>query len=408
VLLALFAAFVLLYATDPAGLYPPLVRALGFDARAAPFIDLEGVLSAIDCHRMGYDVIATNPCDPELRTHNYGPVWLLAAATPVTRHWLVPLSIVLDLLFIAALVALPVARGRREVAFLTLAAISSSVTYALERANVDLIIFLLITVAALAALRGPLLRLAGYAAILFATTLKLYPATALVLLARERPLRCAAIAVLCLALLGTYVTLEAETLRRSVALIPTGMYFHDRFGAVNLPAGLHELGLLPGARGAQIVQGLLALAPLALALRLAFAPGLAAALARLTPAEDVFLMVGAALILGCFFTAQNVAYRGVFLLFVLPGLTALWRIAPDPRWRAAFAAQSIVTLLLLWEGAARTPLEFDISTLGTPLAAALVWHGRQVEWLAREVLWWAFVPLLVAIVLRQARLGLRP
>ena len=49
----------------------------------------------------------------------------------------------------------------------------------------------------------------------------------------------------------------------------------------------------------------------------------------LSAAESTFLLIGCVLLLGCFFTAQNLAYRGICFLFVLPALNAV-ALRPEP------------------------------------------------------------------------------
>ena len=52
-------------------------------------------------------------------------------------------------------------------------------------------------------------------------------------------------------------------------------------------------------------------------------PGLRHAIAGLGEGERAFLLAGALLVLGCFVAAQNIGYRAVHLLLVLPPLLAL-------------------------------------------------------------------------------------
>ena len=43
------------------------------------------------------------------------------------------------------------------------------------------------------------------------------------------------------------------------------------------------------------------------------------AVTRLPDPEKTFLLIGAALIIGCFFAGSSSGYRGIHLLFTLPG-----------------------------------------------------------------------------------------
>jgi hypothetical protein len=92
-------------------------------------------------------------------------------------------------------------------------------------------------------------------------------------------------------------------------------------------------------------------------------------LAGLDAARAAYLVAGAAVTVLCFYAAQNVYYRAMFLILTIPGLA---------RRRALLAA----VLLLLWEA--------------VPRAACGGWVGF---WLLREGLWWWVIVELGAVVL---------
>ena len=130
------------------GTYWLIIRLLGVPGWDYPFLDIEGVLTAIDCHRSGIDVYVENPCDPLNRPHNYGPAFLWLSALRINVTWMNGLGLTLGILFLVSLFFLPKARPGWLV---TLAIVSPPVVFALERANVDLIIFLLAMLAAILA-----------------------------------------------------------------------------------------------------------------------------------------------------------------------------------------------------------------------------------------------------------------
>jgi hypothetical protein len=102
---------------------------------------------------------------------------------------------------------------------------------------------------------------------------------------------------------------------------------------------------------------------------------------RLDEPRTLCLIAGAAIITFCFFAAQNIIYRAVFLLLTLPGLSALARahrrLTPLP---AAIA-------LLMWEALPRA------------LLAAFAPSWSFTFWALREILWWWLVIELGAILL---------
>ena len=104
------------------------------------------------------------------------------------------MGLALDLLFILSLASVLRPRTSREIWIYGLAVLSPTTVYAVERANNDLIVFLLILSGGmLLTVRQPS-RLCSYALFLVAGLLKYYPLALLVLLIRER--RRAAVALL--------------------------------------------------------------------------------------------------------------------------------------------------------------------------------------------------------------------
>jgi len=116
---------------------------------------------------------------------------------------------------------------------------------------------------------------------------------------------------------------------------------------------------------------------------IAASPGLRVSCRRLPPSEAAFLEIGAWLVAGCFLAGQNIDYRGVFLLFALPGLWNLARAAGGVFQRALFRAAIGLILCLMWG-------EF-FRHLVDSLAPA---PGPFLFWLGRELAWWAVVSLL--------------
>ena len=360
-----------------------------------PFLDLDTILSALRCLRLGVDVFATNPCDALGRVFDYSPLWLALSVLPVTTAWIVPVGLLIDAAFLASLLLLPAARGRWQAAVLTAGVLSTPVAFALERANNDLIIFVLAAGAAALAVRSFRLRLLAYACAILAGLLKYYPLALLALIARETPRRFVPVALgASLVLLG-FVAIEAEDLRRALPLIPVGWYLSNMFGVSTLPLGLVDALGLPASVGRFGLVGLVVLS-LGAAMRIGARASVGEDLARLTEGERVFLLTGALLILGCFFSAQNIGYRAVHLLFALPGVTALATVARHRRWYRMGVA---VLLALLWAEGWRHWL--DALAQGRPpweeLAPRAADAALLLGWLVREGCWWWVVTMLAGL-----------
>jgi hypothetical protein len=127
------------------------------------------------------------------------------------------------------------------------------------------------------------------------------------------------------------------------------------------------------------------------------------ALDRLDEPRRLALLAGGLLTIGCFFGAQNISYRGIFLLLLIPGLFALGRDGKAGEIsRLARVAAFGVPLLMwvegmrLWVHLATTgqypPAEFEsVQVLDQPWDVA--------AWLARELGWWLLVAFSLSILI---------
>lgn len=406
---ALFAFFAGLYVGGPHAPYFALLRAWGIEPFPWPFEDTETVMSALRCIRAGVDVYAANPCDPELRTFDYSPLWMGLSILPVTKSWLVPAGLAVDAAFLASLFLLPVGRDRRSILLLTSASLSTGVVFAVERGNNDLVLFVLAACAAGLLLRGWGRRCLAYAFLFLAGLLKFYPMLTLAVALRERPGRFAMVTLFSFLGLALFLVVTWHDLSRVLAIIPTGSPFGDMFGSIMFGLGLNHLTGMPEGYIAPVRFALMGLSLLC-ALRMGLQARTASALETLTPRECSFLLIGALLTVACFFTAQNIGYRVVHLLLTMPALLVLRGFGPDLRFRWMPGA----VLLSLWGEFWRNH--------GPALAGYLFGDGGTASlllWIVKQGVWWflvtVFLAYLVAFAQRsamgawlRARLGVAP
>jgi hypothetical protein len=362
----------LLYACGYREQYYALAEIWGAAPFRTPFLDMQGVTSPVECHRLGYDVYVQNPCDVFNRPHNYSPLWLWLAVLPITTAWDDALALALVGLFLVALAFLPPGRDWR---LITLATISSTTMFAMERANIDLLMFVM----AMLVVR---LRFTGYAIALLAGMLKFYPIVLLLAAVRERALVCLAVWTMALGVVALWFALDGTEILRAIANIGSNPPFDDNvFGAHNLPFGIAAVVGLPRS-------GAMALEVLLLAAMVGVAIGSAGRVRTdvLTEAEAVHLLVGAALLVSCFVIAQNVSYRAIYFLFVLPALIVSWRGAA---W---------VAVLLMWNSGLRLAINRVAAWFGISTAPDGMLHFAI--WLLRELACWAVITLLAALLLR--------
>lgn len=406
---AAFCFMALLFSANTE-LYYGVIVGWGFSPTPVPFWDTSAVLAAIDCHRAGVDVWQFNAC-MNGGLYTYSPFLLEAAVLPITRDMAIPVGIVLAALFLLSQAVLPAGRDWKETTLRCLAVLSTAAAFGVERGNLDLALYAMATGGAWLLLR-PRLRWVGYATFVFAALLKFYPVTLLVLAVRERPRIALITGVAAGALLLALVTLAAGEMRTALGVTPVGWPFGDVFGAFNLPYGIF---VVPSAPGGSEIGPEVFRAPLPwqgwliLCVPLAFAGYVAtshlrrdkAAWRDLDPDRAIWLAAGAVVTIGCFFAAQNAAYRAIFLLLTLPGLHAL--MVGDQSRQGRYRSVIVVVLFVLWQELVHR-LVIRIGAGSDPGSSLVLLY-----WAFRELVWWWLVArlasLLAAFLLNSPALG---
>lgn len=394
--LALFGIFALLWATGLQPIGREALRLVGLAPGPFPFLDIHAVLAAAQCRRLGIDVYVMNPCDVFGRVHVYSPLWLPlvppgigTAATP----WV---GAGLDLLFIASLGFLFRPRANRDLVVLVLAVFSPATFYAVERANNELVIFLLVIIAGLLQPGSRRSRFFSYGLIVGAALLKYFPAVLLALAAREKRRDALLVAVGAALAAALLVIVYRGTLGRALANIPHLSYYTDSFSARNLPFGL-ATGLpwlkdpLPVALALFAIMTALALVWLRRAAVL-----LDAAALDWTTREVRFAAIGGLLLTGVFFAGQNVNYRCIHFLFVLPGLLQLRAAARQPQARRFLSLLIAASLFLLWEQCFQRAMVVAFNARPSD-------HIAMIFWVARELVWWWTIAGVAAVALCHLR-----
>ena len=403
------------------GLYQYILNIWMLQPFPAPFLDLSFVTAGIDCWGKGVDVYEHNPCDLLDRTHNYSPLWLRLAFIPTGAEWTNILGLGLVGCFLIALGFLPLPRRASLLGASLLGVLSYSTAYAVERGNLDLLMFTAAIVAGLC-LGGRLpARIAGYALITFISLLKFYPAVMLVVLLRERWRVIIAVGCLAAAAFAGFVVMFHDELPRMAATLPVTWPPGFGWGAKGLPRGLNDI--LPNLLGvlgyhASWVDGLqathlaafiflivLMVVSFGTALHLAHRTDMIASLDLLPPRASRFLLIGSAAVGGCFFLGESLPYRAIFLLLVLPVFLVLVQVSPHIRVRKLFGWTAGATLFVLWQHPIRGILK---PLFGGPLdpppgpvfqpAKELI--ATYIGWVVTELSWWWVITVLMAVLLR--------
>jgi hypothetical protein len=123
---------------------------------------------------------------------------------------------------------------------------------------------------------------------------------------------------------------------------------------------------------------------------------LRAALASLDSRERNFLVMGSAVIAGCFFAGQSTGYRGVYFLLVMPGMLAITRCTDCRDLRRLSLSISVVIVLLMWGECFRLMLDRALEHSGVPESFAT--NLKIQFWLLRELGWWWTISCMLAIL----------
>jgi hypothetical protein len=290
-----FGGVLLCFAT-----WPQMFRLGGVNHLGAWFIDLYAILASCDALAAGLDPYLPNPLDVFGRPHVYSHWWLGLGRLGFTRADTPMLGFLLGAaFFVAAVFALRPRRWAEWVGALAVLC-SPPVLLALERANNDLVVFVLLAPVVPCLLSPSVaMRLCAVPLILAAAALKVYPLVALALLLAGRDAR--------------------DTRRLGWAAAGTARWF----GLV--AGGLIFAGFVWADRFV-----CWKIAPVDRAAWLSF-------------------VLGALLLTGCFFAGTSYAYRWVFALWLVPLLWRLPRDAAVPREVQRWAVATAVLLVIaLW------------------------------------------------------------
>jgi hypothetical protein len=396
--LCVYLLFTMLWNFAPGAYAALLHTADAMPQTPRPFSDLGAILQAGACWREGVNVYAPSACMGG-GVFNYSPLLLHAALLPIGPQDRLAGGVLLGLAFLLSLAWLPPPASRAEVLVRVAASCSCTVIFALERANLDVAIFLLVLLA-LALLRRGRWAIAGYAMILLAAAAKFYPAVLLALLARER----LAFLLGALALIGgggaVYLLCFGHGTLVALRMLPVGFPFWGIFGAADIPFGIALLCFMPVMSFTPDATQYLAgvhhagvLTIIQLGSRLMTISALVAGVKEMPAYRDAFkatgerpallLLAGCLVMVFCFFLAQNIPYRAIFLLITLPGL-----------WAMRAQRMVVAVLILLWEDFLRN-LVWDAANFVLPPAD--VFYPEFLFWLFCECLWWWLIIQFCAI-----------
>ena len=326
---------------------------LGVPPGPSLFFDARNVTAAWESARLGYDPLYESPRDPWHRPLMYlRPCLLLGVLGLDQSHTFILSAILIAAMFGSfALLIGRVAAGTGLL--LALAVCSPAVMLAVERANMDIALFSIVTVSILlwrglpvpAQVASPILVLVGAAA-------KIYPVFALPAFVVSGSRGAARAALLCLPAFGIYCAYNLRDIAHVAEIATQGEQFS--YGARILPAHLyHQLGIARWS-GPAVLKQVIAVVPLAAisaVIVIRVQRHLAPRRRETTVASAPLLALhaGALIYLGTFAAANNFDYRLVFLLLALPQLIE-WACMPTHRLSSLASTTLVAIMVLLWVG----------------------------------------------------------
>jgi hypothetical protein len=332
-------------------------RFLGVPTGPSPFFDTRNLTAALECRRLGYDPLRESPCDPWDRPLNYPRVWLALRWLGLNQSHTDVLAVVFIALFLASIFLVIGRVSLGSGAVMAIAVCSPSVMFAVERGNMDIVVFTLLAAAVLVWRDGRWGDVASPLIVLVAATAKIYPVFALPAFAFVRRRRAALVAVGCVVAFGVYALVTLGDIAANARIAPQGD-FHA-FGARILPAAIYHRFVPERWQGGAATKQLLAVVPVLVAAPFVWVAGrrrLPAVDDELTSWRRLSFWIGSLVFLGTFAVGNNFDYRLVFVLLTLPQLMA-WASAAEGEPRRWLAAVTLLAVLvLLWIGALSEPL----------------------------------------------------
>ena len=361
------------------------------------FADTYALLASGDAVTQGLNPYLSNPLDFFGRPHVYSHWWLEIRRLGLTRSdisWLGPTVVI-----VAWLAALGTLRPRTgtQFAFALAILVSSPVLLAFERANNDLVIFLVLApvVPCLRSSR-PWVQLFGTALIALAAGLKYYPAIGgIMLLSAANSRQRFRQVILGIGLLAVVAANVAPDLAVFGPLAPKPSGWMS-FGASTTFTSLGWTGVAPAV--ACVLGGAIMFVCGWRSDRLhGWHPGRDSAWLR--------FVLGAALLTGCFFASANFAYRWIFALWLPPLLWSMTSVSTVPEAARRFAKLTAWLLIAaLW-----------LDTAFTWVAIALQGHAApdtirtwmKVSLLAEQPVTWTFFGCLLFFLAKFIREALQ-
>jgi len=376
--------------------YPAIWVTLGIGEANRPFLDLYNQLAAYDAIRLGADPLQPNALDPYNRPFGFSAWWFEPVALGLGRKDVLWLGASLLVTSLLAAVAMTRPANRAQALILGLLLVSPATLLAVNRANQDWVVFLVVSLG-LVCFRtaSGVARALGVVFLAAAAVLKYFPlVTAVVLFDfRTRRALLASLGLYFLVLLLAWPGLEpALRLAGKYGPAPEWLY---AFGAPVLARDF----LFHGAIYWLVPTAALAAWAAWRAFRSSAAGRTGLPVSHDTRERE--FICGAVMLIGVFFLGVSYIYKLVFALWLLPWLWA--QLAGGPEKRAARFLLGLLLGLAWGEGVAAVGLNLLANRLSPSAALAILKAVLLVSQLATWVLIGCLLRFACAYLLRCYR-----
>ena len=290
------------------------------------FADWSVIINANICQEKGYDVYVNNPCDQWHRAHVYGNILLqIPYIKYFPNFYFIYLPLILNLTFFYSIISFFTFKNKIEYFCLFFVAFSVPVILAIERANIDIIIFLLVVL--ISKNRNVLI---NYLILILSTISKFYPISLVIIFLFEKKLEKVAINIIVfLSIISVILFLQSESLIKIFnnrnQFSGFGIYNFSFKGGLDF---LFNFNISTNNKDYNFIKYLYILLFLIVPIIVTtllyskniFSNNSISKLFKDNNFENKLFILNSSLIIFCYFSFSNFIYREIFFLGLIPWL----------------------------------------------------------------------------------------
>jgi hypothetical protein len=319
------------------------------DVQKMPFMDFRLIPGSAESFRNGFEPSVENPFDPNGRIFNYPAFWRLFFYTGITQSDTVWISITMIVLFFISVFLFPEELSITGAVAMLFVLFSPASMLLYERANVDLVVFVICVLIVFAESHSAYL---ATLLIMFGSIVKLFPFFGVTVLLKEPRNKFLLLFTACSLVLAIYMISTLNSVKASWSLTMRGdgaSYGTDVFVTRYGPAISRSLShwLPPAQLGLLLKYGSLAVAVLLLSVVLIRAFMDIQQPSTFSERNFAAFRMGASIYVGTFLLGNNWDYRLAFLVLVVPQLVE-WMRSSSKGLRLVSWMSLILVLLSCW------------------------------------------------------------